>query len=58
VQRAVADEFTRLFAAAVTGLKVGDPTDLTNAIGPWLAPTWRTGSSGRSTPRCRPAPPS
>jgi hypothetical protein len=34
VHRAVADEFTRRFAAAVTDLKVGDPTDPANAIGP------------------------
>jgi succinate-semialdehyde dehydrogenase/glutarate-semialdehyde dehydrogenase len=34
VQRPVADEFTRRFAAAAADLKVGDPTDPANAIGP------------------------
>jgi succinate-semialdehyde dehydrogenase / glutarate-semialdehyde dehydrogenase len=34
VHRAVADEFTRRFAAAVADLQVGDPTDPGTAIGP------------------------
>ena len=34
VEESVADEFEKLFAAAVGGLKVGNPMDRTNQVGP------------------------
>src|SRR4051794_38459720 len=43
VHRAVADEFSRRFAAAVAELRVGDPRDETTAIGPMARVDLRDG---------------
>jgi acyl-CoA reductase-like NAD-dependent aldehyde dehydrogenase len=59
VHRAVADEFTRRFAAAVADLQVGDPTDPGTAIGP-MARADLLGRARATGPalRSKPAPPS
>jgi len=43
VHRAVADEFSRRFAAAVTELRVGDPRDEATAVGPMARADLRDG---------------